>query len=88
MANEMVERTWNMREYQHTIGLATRGITDLLHLKYGLEDYDQDEQKEIIDRVIDRYVRVLWRLGNRIEPYEQFKEKCLKQKIEDFGLEE
>lgn len=85
---ETIERTWSMKDYQHTIGISSRGITDLLHLKYGLEDYNQDEQKEIIDRVIDRQVRVLWRLGDRIEPYEQFKEKLLKQKIEDYGLEE
>ena len=88
MKNEMVERTWSKKDYKHTIGISSRGITDLLHLKYGLEDYNQDEQKEIIDRVIDRQVRVLWRLGDRIEPYKQFKEKLLKQKIEDYGLEE
>lgn len=88
MKNETVEMEWSMKEYQHTIGLSSRGITDLLYLKYGLEDYDQNEQKEIIDRVIDGCVQILWRLSNRIEPYKQFKKKYLKQKIEDYGLEE
>lgn len=88
MKNEMVEKTWSMKDYQHTIGIASRGITDLLYLKYGLEDYTQDEQKDIINWAIDRQVAVLWRLGDRIEPYKQFKEKLLKQKIEDHGLGE
>ena len=88
MIIETRERTWRKREYQRTVYLTSRGITDLLYLKYGLEDYDQNEKKEKIDRIIDRYILVLWRLGDRTEPYKQFKEKILKQKIEDHGLEE
>ena len=88
MKNEMVEKTWSMKDYQRIIGITSRGITDLLYLKYGLEDYNQDEQKDIINWVIDRMVNVLWMLGDRIEPYKQFKGKLLKQKIEDHGLEE
>ena len=84
---ETIERTWSMTEYQHTIGLVGRGITDLLYLKYGLEDYTKDEQEKILNRVIDRYVRVLWGIGEKKEPYKQFKENYLKPKIEAWGLE-
>ena len=88
MANEMIERTWTVRDFEFTIGLVNRGVRYLQTLKNGLGDYTQERQEWLIDHAIDDMIHTIWRLSNKEKPYKQFKQEYLETQTAAFGLEE
>ena len=74
MKNEMIERTWSKKDFQHTIGRATTGVRALLTLKNRLEDYTQEW---LFDRAIDDVICVIWKLTASKKKYKEFRKDYL-----------
>ena len=87
MKEKEITRTWSVKDFTCTIGLANRGVKGLLTLKNGVGIYTQERQEWLIDHVIDDVTRAIWRLSKREKPYEQFKKEYLETQTA-FGLEE
>ena len=77
MKNEMIERTWSKKEYQHTIGRATTGVRALLTLKNRLEDYTKERQEGLINLAINDVIRVIWKLTASKKKYKEFRKDYL-----------
>ena len=85
MKEKEITRTWNVKDFACTIGLADRGVKGLLTLKNGLEKDTQERQAWLIDHAINDITRAIWRLSKREKPYEQFKQEYLEAQIAVFG---
>lgn len=76
MKNRTVERTWSEKEYQHTIGLATKAVEALFNLNVELTP-KIDELRLLTDGALDDIVRVIWVLNECKKEYWVFKQEFL-----------
>lgn len=76
MKNKTDEKTWNEKEYQHTIGLATKAVEALFNLNVELTP-KIDELRLLTDGALDDIVRVIWILHECKKEYWVFKREFL-----------
>lgn len=77
MKNKTDEKTWSEKEYQHTIGLATKVVEALFNLNVELTP-KIDELRLLTDGALDDIVRVIWILHECKKEYWVFKREFLK----------
>ena len=79
MKNETIERTWSKKEYQHTIGLATKAVKYLLFMEQKEKEFTPRIEEAEVSTVcaIDDLVRVIWRLTECKKEYGIFKRDFL-----------
>ena len=76
MKNKTDEKTWSEKEYQHTIGLATKAVEALFNLNVELTP-KIDELRLLTDGALDDIVRVIWILHECKKEYWVFKREFL-----------
>lgn len=76
MKNKTDEKTWSEKEYQHTIGLATKAVEALFNLNVELIP-KIDELRLLTDGALDDIVRVIWILHECKKEYWVFKREFL-----------
>ena len=76
MKNKTDEKTWSEKEYQHTIGLATKAVEALFNLNVELTP-KIDELRLLTDGALDDIVRVIWILHECKKEYWIFKREFL-----------
>lgn len=76
MKNKTDEKTWSEKEYQHTIGLATKAVKALFNLNVELTP-KIDELRLLTDGALDDIVRVIWILHECKKEYWVFKREFL-----------
>ena len=80
MKNKTDEKTWSEKEYQHTIGLATKAVKALLVMEQKEKEFfPRIEEVEISTYgAIDDVIRIIWRLTMSKKAYPPFKRDFLK----------
>ena len=79
MKNKTDEKTWSEKEYQHTIGLATKAVKALLVMEQKEKEFfPRIEEVEISTYgAIDDVIRIIWILHECKKEYWVFKREFL-----------